>query len=128
MATTRGRPRGQRGSLSIQMVVLMPTLFTIAFTGLQAGLYFYGRSAAMSAATTGARAAAADGGSLTGCHAAAAGFLANLGDVLTSPRIECAATATTVTVRVAGTTLSAIPGWTPQVEQVAFQQAERITR
>ena len=49
--------RDERGSVSIQMVVLMPVLFAIAFTGLQAGLYFYGRSAALAAATTGARAA-----------------------------------------------------------------------
>jgi Flp pilus assembly protein TadG len=110
------------------MVVLMPLMFAIAFTGLQAGLFFYGRSAALSAATTGARAAAAEGGTTAACHQAAAAFLTSLGDVLTNPEINCARTATTVTVRVAGTTLSVIPGWHPRVAQESAQRAERVTR
>lgn len=114
--------------MSVQMVVLMPLLFGIAFTGMQAGLLFYGRSAAMSAATTGARAAAAEHGTLAACQAEAAAFIVQLGDALTNPRIDCTRTATTVTVRVAGTTLSVIPGWQPLAEQVAVQQVERITR
>ncbi len=125
----RARPvRGERGSASVQMVVIMPLLFGIAFTGLQAGLYFYGRSTAMSAATTGARAAAAEHGTAEDCQRAAAAFLTSLGDVLTQPRIQCARTATTITVEVSGNTLSVIPGWTPQVVQRAVQQTERITR
>ena len=118
----------ERGSMSIQMVVLMPVLFSIAFTGVQAGLFFYGRSAALSAATTGARAAAAEHGTTTACHQAAAGFLSQLGDVLTHPTIDCRRTATAVTVRVAGTTLSVIPGWHPVAEQVSVLQVERLTR
>jgi Flp pilus assembly protein TadG len=110
------------------MVVIMPLLFGIAFTGLQAGLFFYGRSAAMSAATTGARAAAADGGTAADCQQAAAAFIASLGDVLNTASIDCRRTATTVTVRVSGTTLSVIPGWQPLVEQQAVQPVERITR
>lgn len=114
--------------MSIQMVVLMPALFGIAFTGLQAGLYFYGRSAAMSAATTGARAAAAEHGTPDDCHSAANNFIASLGDVLTNPQVTCTRTATTVTVRVAGTTLSVIPGWSPRVEQASNLAVERISR
>jgi len=126
---TRVRPaRGERGSASVQMVVIMPLMFGIAFTGLQAGLYFYGRSAALSAATTGARAAAAEGGTTIACHQAAAAFLDSLGDVLNTTRVDCTRTATTVTVRVAGTSLSVIPGWTPQVAQEAVQQVERVSR
>lgn len=110
--------------MSVQMVVLMPLLFGIAFTGMQAGLFFYGRSAA----TTGARAAAAEHGTTTDCHQVAEAFISQLGDVLTNPNIDCARTATTVTVRVAGTTLSVIPGWQPIAEQVAVRQVERVTR
>jgi len=126
---SRARPvRGERGSVSVQVVVIMPMLFGIAFTGLQAGLYFYGRSGALSAASTGARAAAAEHGTLGDCQQAAAAFLTSLGDVLTQPRIACARTATTVSVEVSGDTLSVIPGWTPQVTQRAVQQTERVTR
>jgi Flp pilus assembly protein TadG len=127
-ATLRRRAFDERGSMSVQMVVLMPLLFGIAFTGMQAGLFFYGCSAALSAATTGARAAAAEHGTTTDCHQVAEAFISQLGDVLTNPSIDCARTATTVTVRVAGTTLSVIPGWQPIAEQVAVQQVERVTR
>jgi len=121
-------PHGERGSISVQMVVIMPLMFLIAFTGLQAGLYFYGRSAALSAATTGARAAAVEDGTTTDCQQAAASFLAGLGDVLTNPKVDCGRTATTVTVRVSGDTLSVIPGWTPVATQESVQQVERLTR
>jgi Flp pilus assembly protein TadG len=126
--TLRHRAFDERGSMSVQMVVLMPLLFGIAFTGMQAGLFFYGRSVALSAATTGARAAATEHGTTTACHQAAEAFITQLGDVLTNPIIDCTRTATTVTARVAGTTLSVIPGWQPRAEQVAVQQVERITR
>ncbi len=126
---TRARPRwGERGSASVQMVVIMPVMFGIAFTGLQAGLFFYGRCAALSAATTGARAAAAEGGTTAGCQQAAAAFLAGLGDVLTTTHVQCSRTATTVTVQISGSTLSVIPGWTPRVAQEAVQQVERVSR
>lgn len=133
MITTARRLRSrivhdERGSMSVQMVVIMPLLFLIAFTGLQAGLYFYGRSAALSAATTGAGVAAAEGGTVGDCQQAAAAFIASLGDVLTSPHIDCARTATTVTARISGSTLSVIPGWTPTVAQQSVQQVERISR
>ena len=133
MSTTARRPRGrlvhnERGSMSVQMVVIMPLLFLIAFTGLQAGLFFYGRSAALSAAATGTRAAAAEGGTVGDCEQAATAFITSLGDVLTNPHIDCTRTATTVTARISGSTLSVIPGWTPLVAQEAVQQVERISR
>lgn len=118
----------ERGSMSVQMVVIMPLMFLVAFTGLQAGLFFYGRSAAMSAATTGARAAATEGGTIGDCRQAATAFITSLGDVLTNPRIDCTRTATTVTARVSGSTLSVVPGWTPLVDQQAVQQVERLSR
>ena len=121
-------PHGERGSLSVQMVVIMPLMFVIAFTGLQAGLYFYGRSAALSAATTGARAGAIEDGTAGDCRQAAAALIASLGDVLTNARIDCVRTATAVTVRVSGDTLSVIPGWTPVAAQESVQQVERVTR
>lgn len=119
--------RSERGSASVQMVVIMPLLFGIAFTGLQAGLYFYGRSTAMSAAASAARAGAAEHGTLESCRQAAAAFIAQLGDVLTNPRIDCGRTGDTVTVVVSGTTLSVIPGWTPWVEQRAARPMEKVS-
>ena len=122
--------RDERGSASVQMVVIMPLMFLMAFTGLQAGLFFYGRSAAMSAATTGARAAAAEHGTVADCEQAAAALITSLGDVLNNPHIDCqrSAATVTVTVRVSGTTLSVIAGWSPMISQESVQQVERITR
>jgi len=128
MRTPVGPARDERGSASVQMVVIMPLMFLMAFTGLQAGLFFYGRSAAMSAATTGARAAAAEHGTVADCEQAAAALITSLGDVLTNPHIDCQRSAATVTVRVSGTTLSVIPGWSPMISQESVQQVERITR
>ena len=124
---SRLRARDERGSVSVQLVVLMPLMFTIAFTGLQAGLYYYGRSAAQAVATTGARAAAAEGAPSGSCEAATAALLADLGDVLNQPSVTCTRTATLVTVRVTGRTLSVIPGWDPLVEQSAHLNRERVT-
>jgi Flp pilus assembly protein TadG len=109
------------------MVVLMPLLFGLVFTGLQAGLYFYGRTAASSAASVGARAGAAENGTTAACHQAAIAFLTSLRDALSNPQITCTVTATTVTVRVSGATLSVIPGWTLQADQQVTLPKERIT-
>ena len=117
----------ERGSTSVQLVVLMPVLFAVAFTGVQAGMYYYGRTAAMAAATTAARAAATEHGTNQDCHAAATSFLTELGDVLTNPTITCTQTATTVRVTISGDTLSVIPGWIPRVEQAMNLPKERLS-
>ena len=121
------RVRDERGSASIQVVVLLPVLFGLLFTALQIGLYFYGRTAASSIATLGARAAAAENGNRHACQQAAGAFAASLGDALTNPQISCTVTATTVTVRVTGTTLSVIPGWTMRADQTSTLPKERLT-
>lgn len=125
--TPGGPARGERGSASVQMVVIMPLLFAIAFTGLQAGLFFYGRSVALSAATSAARAGAAEHGTLDDCRQAAAAFIAQVDDVLTDPRIDCTRTGDTVQALVSGTTLSVIPGWNPYVEQLAARPVEKVS-
>ena len=121
------RVRDERGSASIQVVVLLPVLFGLLFTALQIGLYFYGRTAASSIATVGARAAAAENGTRQACQQAAGAFAASLGDALNHTQISCTVTATTVTVRVTGTTLSVIPGWTMYADQTSTLPKERLT-
>ena len=126
--TIRDRLRDdERGSATIEAVVILPVLFGLLFTALQIGLYFYGRTAASSTASVGARAAAAENGTGQACRQAATAFAASLADALSNPQITCAATATTVTVRVTGTTLSVIPGWTMRADQTITLPKERIT-
>ncbi len=125
--TNRGRQRDERGSATIEAVVILPVLFGLLLAALQIGLYFYGRTAASSTASVGARAAAAEDGTQQGCRQAATAFAASLRDALSNPQVACTVTATTVTVRVTGTTLSVIPGWTMQADQTITLPKERLT-
>ena len=125
--TNSNHVRDERGSATIQAVVLLPILFGLLFTALQLGLYFYGRTAASSTASVGARAAAAENGTRQTCHQAATAFAASVGDALTNPQIACTVTATNVTVRVTGATLSVIPGWIMHADQTVTLPKERLT-
>ena len=59
---------GERGSASVQMVILMPVLFSVMFLGLQAALFYHARTVAIAAAQEGARAAGAETGSAGDGH------------------------------------------------------------
>jgi Flp pilus assembly protein TadG len=49
-----GSARSERGSTSVQMVILMPVLFSVMFLGLQAALVYHARTVAIAAAQEGA--------------------------------------------------------------------------
>lgn len=123
----RGR---ERGSASIQMVFLLPVLFSVMFLGMQAALYYHARTVAIAAAQEGARAAGAEAGTTRQGAAAAVGFVADAGgdDVLTDLAVTGARTAVVATVTVRGRALSVIPGWAPILEQSATVPVERLTR
>ena len=120
----------ERGSASIQMVLLLPVLFTVMFLGMQAALFYHARSVAIAAATEGARASSVENGTGGAGAAAAASFVAAAGggDVLKAARINSSRTAQVATVTVTVTSLSVIPGWSPSVRQSATVPVERITR
>jgi Flp pilus assembly protein TadG len=127
----RERPPGsgrERGSASAEMVVLLPMLFVVLFSGVQGALFYHARTLASAAAQEGARTAAAEHGTLSAGTAAAAGFLDEVaGDSLTGVTVTGTRTATVATVTVGGTSLSIVPGWTLTVEQSATLPVERIT-
>ncbi|WP_295695400.1 TadE family protein [Lapillicoccus sp.] len=133
----------ERGSAAVQLAVLMPALFTLMFLGMQAALMYHGRTVAIAAAQEGARAAAAQHATTGAGQAAATAFVASAGGdgVLRGVRVSSnrttgpvvtgvAAGGVTgvVTVVVAGTTLSVVPGWTPQISQSASAPVEELTR
>ena len=128
----RRLPEGGRegGSASIQMVFLLPVLFSVMFLGMQAALYYHARTVAIAAAQEGARAAAAETGTTNHGTGAALDFVADAGgdNVLTGVAVTGARTATTATVTVRGRSLSVIPGWSPLLEQSATAPVERLTR
>ena len=126
---TSSRRRDEHGSVSIQLVILLPALFAVMFLGMQAALFYHARSVAIAAAQEGARAASAESGTQSDGVAAADAFVSDAGgdDVLSGVSVTADRTATTVTVTVIGNSLSVIPGWTPRIEQSASLPTERIT-
>jgi Flp pilus assembly protein TadG len=125
--TAAGR---ERGSSSIQMVILMPALFSIMFLGMQGALYYHARTVAIAAAQEGARAAGSQNGTAGDGISAASSFVSDAGgkDVLPGAHMTGSRSATTATVTVTGTSLSVIPGWSLAVSQSASVPVERITR
>ncbi|TYL51701.1 pilus assembly protein [Nocardioides sp. BGMRC 2183] len=125
----RSNRRYERGSASIQLVILLPALFAILFLGMQAALHHHARTVAIAAAQEGARAAAAEYGQSADGISGANSFIAEAGgnDVLPGSSASITRTATTVTVTVTGHSLSVIPGWHPTIRQSASAPIEQIT-
>ncbi|MCR6490925.1 pilus assembly protein [Cellulomonas sp. P24] len=119
-----------RGSATVQIVVLMPALFLLMFAGMQAALIYHARTVAIAAAQEGARTAAAQYSSAGAGDVAAEQFVASAGgeDVLRGVTVTATRDATTASVVVTGATMSVVPGWTPQITQSASAPVERVTR
>jgi len=123
-----GRARDERGSATLQLVVLLPLLFTALFVGVQAAVWYQARTIACAAAQIGATAGAAENASAGDGIAAASHFAqAKGGDVLAGSTVNGRRTATTVTVSVRGAALSVIPGMRFRVDQSVSAPVERIT-
>jgi Flp pilus assembly protein TadG len=126
--STDRRRRDQRGSVSIELVILLPALFAVLFVGMQAALYYHARTVAIAAAQEGARAAGREGGSESRGVTAAQDFIADVGDdVLQGSTAAAERTATTATVVIEARGLSVIPGWNPTIRQSASVPVERLT-
>jgi hypothetical protein len=110
-------------------MILLPALFAVMFLGVQAALYHHARTVAIAAAQQGARAAGAEHGRASQGITAARAFIAGVGgsDVLPGAAVSGERTPTVATVRVVGTSLSLIPGWSPVVRQSASVPVERLT-
>ena len=127
--TSSSRQQDERGSASIELVILLPALFAVMFLGMQAAIFYHARTVAIAAAQEGAKAAGAENGTASDGVGAASSFIADAGgdDVLTAANATANRTATTVTVTVTGHSLSVIPGWNPVIVQSASLPVERLT-
>ena len=123
------RRQDERGSVSIELVILLPALFAVMFLGMQAALYYHAKTVAIAAAQQGARAAGAEQGRESDGIGAANDFLAEAGgdDVMTATSTSAHRTATTATVTVSGLSLSVIPGWKVRITQSASVPVEQVT-
>ena len=118
-----------RGAVTVQIVVLLPALFLLMFTGMQAALIYHGRTVALAAAQEGARVAAVMSATAQAGDSAAAQFLASAGgqDVLREVSVSTTRDATVARVTVTGTTLSVVPGWSPVITQSAAAPLEQVS-
>ncbi|HEX7395982.1 MAG TPA: TadE/TadG family type IV pilus assembly protein [Propionibacteriaceae bacterium] len=123
----RRRGSADRGSTSIEMVILLPALFALMFLGMQAALMYQGRAVALAAAQEGAREAASETGTAVSGIRTAEAFVAASTSGLKNTTVEGQRTATEATLTVRATTLSVIPGWTPTITQSASMPVERVT-
>jgi Flp pilus assembly protein TadG len=120
-----------RGSATLEIVVLFPAVL-LATSGLvQGALYYHARDVALAAATDGLTAARSRSGSAEEGRRAASAFLQRAGGeaVLPASTVRAERTATTARVSVTGHALSLVPGlpgWA--VEQSASGPVERFTR
>lgn len=119
--------RDERGSATVELLMLMPAVIVILFLTRQGGLYYYGRSAALAIANSGVRAAAVENGTTSACYTAAESMRAKVGDALNGATIHCARTSTDATVSVSGTTLSVVPFVLPTTHQSVSLPVERLT-
>lgn len=118
---------GEHGATTIQMVMLMPALFTLMFLGVQAALIYQGRTIALAAAQEGAREAASENGTAATGREQAITFVAATTAGLHNTTVTASRTTTTATVTVTTHTTSVLPGWTPQIKQSATMPVERLT-
>lgn len=122
--------RNDRGSVSIQMMILLPVMFLVMFTAMQAALFYHARAVAIAAAQEGAREAGSENGSRSSGEAAAKDFISQAGgsDALTGSSVSGSRSATTATVTVTGKSLSVIPGWKVTITQSSSVPVERLTQ
>lgn len=126
----RARGRDERGSVSLELVVVFPVVILIIFGVIQGALYYHARSVALAAAQEGLRAARAETGTAPAGGQAAQQFLTAAGgsSVMTGATVTPTRTATDASVTVRGQALSVLPGIPGlPVTQTAAGPIERFT-
>lgn len=123
-----GRIRDDTGSVSAGfLLVFPPVLLGLLVAAISAALYYFGSSAAITIAQTGARAAAAEHGSTTACRQAAANIAQRVDSAIRDVRVSCSRGVATVTVTVTGTPVSLLSAWSPTVSHTTTVEVERLT-
>lgn len=124
----RVRGRDDRGSMSLELVIVFPAVLLIIGGVIQAGLYYHARNLALAAAQEGLRAARVENGTAGAGGQRAREFLgAAGGDVITAISITPTRTATDARITVSGRSLGILPGVSLPVSQTAAGPVERIT-
>ena len=117
-----------RGSVSLEMIVLTPVLLVLLFAAIQIALNSHARNIALAAAQDAARADGAYQSSPGAGQDAAAAFLAQTGDGLGNPAVAISNTGTEVHATVTGHAISIVPFLSWTVSQSASSPIEQVTR
>lgn len=108
---SRRRPDGDRGSVTLQFVILVPAIFLAIFTCVQVSMYSFARSVALTAAEEGANAQRAFGAPPGIGHDKAMAVVQRQGDTLRNPTVNVQVVGDEVVVTVSGLTQSVLPGF-----------------
>ncbi|WP_338672604.1 TadE/TadG family type IV pilus assembly protein [Streptomyces sp. SCSIO 30461] len=128
MTASSRRQCGDRGAVSLQLVLVVPLLLLIALLVVQFALVWHARHIAQYAAERGLAAARVEDGTAADGRAQARRSLAALGDrVLIRPSVIVERTATRTTVRVRGPVIRVVPGLTLHAAGTASGPTERVT-
>lgn len=119
----------ERGSASIEAVILYPLLILTCVVLIQGAVWWHARNVASNAAQAGARAASAELSTVAEGETVARSFLdiARGSQFLTQVDVVPVRTTTTATVTVRGTAMSLVPGFDPTFSQSAAMPVERVT-
>ncbi len=114
----------ERGSLSLELSFLAPVVMLSLFMTIQAGLYFFARDAALTAAQQGVEAARVQGASLAEGEARTQGLLNRSGGSITGADVSGSSGAL-VQITVTGHVDTWIPGLSLALSQTATGVKER---
>lgn len=120
----------ERGTSTLEAVVILPIIFMLIFAAIQAAVWFHARNVATTAAQEAARAASAEDASAEAGHAAATQFIttANGQDFLNGLVIEVDRSATTAQATVTATAPAIVSEvLLPEISQSAAMPVERLT-
>jgi hypothetical protein len=122
---------GERGgAVNVQVAILFSLLLITFMTLLQAGLFFYGRDLALSAARSGVDLGRTYGTVDAGAaqnHAQSV-LATNAHGVLTNPSAAAVANGATMTVTVDADVLTLVPGLSMHVTEASTGAVEQLTR
>ena len=121
--------RGDRGSSTLELVIVFPVVLLIICGGITAALFFHARNVALAAAQEGLRDASAVNGTGVDGEQRARQFLDQAGgnDVLRDINVTRDMGPNWATVTVTGKSLTLVPGMTLRIEQSATGPVERFT-
>lgn len=126
----RTRVQDERGSVSLETVIVFPVVLLLIFGAVQGALYFHARNVALAAAQEGVVDARVESGSSEAGIARAQTFLTDAGGdgVLRNSVVGASRSATEVTITVRGAAPSVLPGISGiALTQSASGPLERVT-